>query len=235
MQKLGFGQEVLPSESKKESKLSPLVDPTLELAEQRMEHSTPHNPVPAIDGPILLVCYTNHALDQFLEGILEFSNTDGLYLSRYRNKISKNKYDTLRNIMCGKQSYILKIAVLININYITEVIRVGSRSRSDTVKRLNLKDRLRHSRSAVCWSMKNDLRDLKEALEVNHGNLLREVWLLFIYKKKIKLFDSRVITHVEKAIVFSNHGCSSIILHLNLHVADTALTENGKYGCRHFR
>lgn len=28
--------------------------------------------------PILIVCYTNHALDQFLEGILKFCDTDGL-------------------------------------------------------------------------------------------------------------------------------------------------------------
>lgn len=29
-------------------------------------------------GPILVVCYTNHALDQFLEGILEFHGPDGI-------------------------------------------------------------------------------------------------------------------------------------------------------------
>ena len=77
MKKLGFGQEVLSSESNKESKLSPLVNPTVELAEERMEDDTPHNPEPTIDGPILLACYTNHALDQFLEGILEFSKHHG--------------------------------------------------------------------------------------------------------------------------------------------------------------
>ena len=90
VKKLGFGQEVLSSESNKESKLSPLVDPTVELAEERMEDDTPHNPEPTVDGPILLVCYTNHALDQFLEGILEFSNPDGRYLSHYRGIISHN-------------------------------------------------------------------------------------------------------------------------------------------------
>ena len=69
----------------------------------------------------------------------------------------------------------MKIAVLININYITEVIRVGSRSRSDTVKRLNLKDRLRNSRSSVLWSMHNDLRDVKEILEVKTRKFVKTV------------------------------------------------------------
>lgn len=97
MKNLSFGREVLSSEAKEESK---------GLAEERMEHSTPHNRVPAIGGPILLVCYTNHALDQFLEGILEFSNPDGRYLSHYCNKISDKikKYDRLSNSMCGKRS-----------------------------------------------------------------------------------------------------------------------------------
>lgn len=30
------------------------------------------NPVDCVRGPILVVCYTNHALDQFLMGILQF-------------------------------------------------------------------------------------------------------------------------------------------------------------------
>ena len=93
----------------------------------------------------------------------------------------------------------MKIAVLININYITDIIRVGSRSRSDTVKRLNLKDRLKNSRSAVHWSMQNDLRDVKNVLEVNHGNLLHQFWFLLIYKKKAKTFCYQVIIHADKA------------------------------------
>lgn len=34
---------------------------------------------PARTSPILVVCYTNHALDQFLEGILLDLMTDGRY------------------------------------------------------------------------------------------------------------------------------------------------------------
>lgn len=30
-------------------------------------------------APILLVCYTNHALDQFMEGVLEFCDPSGEY------------------------------------------------------------------------------------------------------------------------------------------------------------
>lgn len=38
-----------------------------------MDERTPN----LMENPILLVCYTNHALDQFLEGILEFCDTQG--------------------------------------------------------------------------------------------------------------------------------------------------------------
>ena len=30
-------------------------------------------------NPILLVCYTNHALDQFMEGVLEFCSAKGMF------------------------------------------------------------------------------------------------------------------------------------------------------------
>jgi len=33
--------------------------------------------IPVMRRPILVVCYTNHALDQFLEGILQFCDSDG--------------------------------------------------------------------------------------------------------------------------------------------------------------
>ena len=39
---------------------------------------TPHNKIAApTNRPILLVCYTNHALDQFMEGVLEFCPEKG--------------------------------------------------------------------------------------------------------------------------------------------------------------
>lgn len=41
-------------------------------------------------GPILVVCYTNHALDQFLEGILEF-HPDGIIRVGGRSQSEKLK------------------------------------------------------------------------------------------------------------------------------------------------
>ena len=44
------------------------------------------------DGPILVVCYTNHALDQFLEGILDF-HPDGII--RVGGRSQSEKIETL--------------------------------------------------------------------------------------------------------------------------------------------
>ena len=52
-------------------------------------------PVPS--GPILVVCYTNHALDQFLEGIARFHQT-GLVRVGGRGKNENLKKFNLREL-----------------------------------------------------------------------------------------------------------------------------------------
>ena len=52
-------------------------------------------PVPS--GPILVVCYTNHALDQFLEGIARFHST-GLVRVGGRGKNENLKKYNLREL-----------------------------------------------------------------------------------------------------------------------------------------
>ena len=49
-------------------------------------------------GPILLVCYTNHALDQFLEGILRFSST-GIVRVGGRSKCESLESHNLKNLI----------------------------------------------------------------------------------------------------------------------------------------
>ncbi|XP_071505635.1 NFX1-type zinc finger-containing protein 1-like [Diadema antillarum] len=81
-------------------------------------------------GPILLVCYTNHALDQFLEGIVKF-HSEGL-------------------------------------------VRVGSRSKSEHLKRFNIKKLLGRS---GCWEQRRSLekrvRDAKTKLDETELRLTR--------------------------------------------------------------
>lgn len=61
-------------------------------------------------GPILVVCYTNHALDQFLEGILEYhpegiirvggrsqsEKIQELSLSKLKQVLTKSSIDSLK-------------------------------------------------------------------------------------------------------------------------------------------
>ena len=90
---------------------------------------------PEIPSPILIVCYTNHALDQFLEGILQ---------------ITQN------------------------------VVRVGSRSKSESLERFNLKARKKMTKESFQWrNLKRELSDLhakiekeKSVIESAHKELL---------------------------------------------------------------
>ncbi|CAL1529242.1 unnamed protein product [Lymnaea stagnalis] len=71
--------------------------------------------LPGRHRPILVVCYTNHALDQFLEGILEFSPEGVIRVGRQSTSEKLEKLN-LNNMRLDRQSY-AKIQQKANIDW----------------------------------------------------------------------------------------------------------------------
>ncbi len=85
-------------------------------------------------GPLLCICYTNHALDQFLEGILKIMDTHDMD---------------------------------------PKIVRVGGRSKSETLKEFNLRDIARRTTrraDGLLWREKKDIEVKIKQNEVSIKN-----------------------------------------------------------------
>ena len=85
--------------------------------------------------PILVICYTNHALDQFLEGIYDFHGGDNE----------------------GK------------------IIRIGGRSKSEKLKRGNLREIKSKSNKKAPVYIRNGFYEVKQSLATIKGAVYCEV------------------------------------------------------------
>ena len=89
---------------------------------------TTYRPAPpnwVIQGPILVVCFTNHALDQFLEGILEFE--ENIVRIGSRSKSERLKEKNIYAIISPKKS----IWLIENIRQLThETLKWGQQHKA---------------------------------------------------------------------------------------------------------
>ncbi|CAI5462650.1 unnamed protein product [Closterium sp. Yama58-4] len=96
-------------------------------------------------GPILCVCFTNHALDQFLEGLIASGIRNGWYLEQQLSCA------TLPSpVLLSDASAAVPVVVLAMVP--EQVVRVGGRSRCESLQQFNLATIMRdthlhHSRS----------------------------------------------------------------------------------------
>ena len=100
---------------------------------------------PARNSPLLVVCYTNHALDQFLEGIIDMNNCDKSIVESCHRSYDDNETRDSDDNDAGYSSYTAK-----NIS----IVRVGSRCQNEKVEKFSIKNLRRNYHSAATQNIK---------------------------------------------------------------------------------
>ena len=152
------------------------------------------------DSPILVVCYTNHALDQFLEGILSLCNDTDIIRIGGRCKNEALEPYTLANVKKEiRESKKRKFAIMQrerdcrkNVKIIEEQITQISKTLKKTTTRLIPAERLQgymsddhynsfKTRNADVWHWLNCPHLQKQSIpEVNHEQSIRQEWTMFV-------------------------------------------------------
>lgn len=101
-------------------------------------------------GPIVVVCYTNHALDQFLEGIVDL----------FQKKVPSYQHQVNRKHMWDKP--------------VAPIVRLGGRCKSEKLKPYDLFT----TRKCTEWKPPPEIYRLRRDAETSVRNLSQAVGLL---------------------------------------------------------
>ena len=100
-------------------------------------------------SPILVLCYTNHALDQFLEGILDQYEADS---EEVLDKELSNDEDHVSESKCRHT---------FNISAVPNIVRIGGRSQSERIQSLNISN----VRTSLPWELPRRKKALIKTIE----------------------------------------------------------------------
>ena len=122
---------------------------------------------PNTTSPILVVCYTNHALDQFLEGILKFNNKTRIVRIGGRSKSNEMEPYMLRNIV--EQCHAAR-------SFAHHQYKLWKDARSDMKKEQRSICQVMHNVSNMSMEGKQKIlnfRTLEGVMNPDHANQLR--------------------------------------------------------------
>ena len=129
------------------------------------------NPI-AFMGQILVICYTNHALDQFLEGMTSFEKT-GIVRVGSRSKTEKLDEFNLSNLKRKLPQYIAKSAMIRWKRRSIDCVRDLSRMMETATKRVLSEHELRE----VLTSTEKEVLTNGVSSKPRKGCSIMEVWL----------------------------------------------------------
>ena len=129
-------------------------------------------------GPIIVVCYTNHALDQFLEGIIplfdDVKDKNGLFFKNFRGKVKRN----------FENDYDFKD------EYQEAIVRIGGGCKSKTLERFCLRNvtQTQFNQMPEFYHHKRiETKSRIQALE-DQKKVLKEIVKVLHYPEGIKCF-----------------------------------------------